>query len=563
MLKAAINKLQDTSNRLLVYLWSVHERINYLTIILTLLSSALLYGCFSLYGSSFLGLGHYVISPLQTLLEYIMGPLEALEFLGIDTLAEGIVYGGLSLVGGYYFATTSTVQAHAASVGHWLGSTLRFNGHAKDSRPEGAPEDKADATVKSRFIGMFRGVAQKVGDTGKMIVASAIPATRFVKLAKVIPFGSWYEHVWSAEGDMLDFHYCICFRDEAFLKELIEVLPPDSLVRLLERKGLNNDTGLYEACEGKIRYTNKFRMLLEAVPPEHRMRLLTQPAGINDEPLIYNLQLGKKENGPWQVIKDLLTKDELKQLAYTVGPRGDNLLMHKTLQVGPRDMIRILEPLSIEEKKAYLTKPCPHGFIPIVELFARRSFPYIKEIFTLFTVDDWKSLFAQTPEKWTMTLGEKIVVNLYANDCPVKRTKVNPRGVDYFAENFDIQLPERYRDLRERDLYKLMNEIDENGVMSHCTSKHHFMEQHGQYPEQILGVEEYLDNKAYTIAYRKLQMKHHPDKNQGEDAQAMSAKINAAKDFVTDRKARKQYLSQYPKVDPFKELEKLFKPRNK
>ena len=68
----------------------------------------------------------------------------------------------------------------------------------------------------------------------------------------------------------------------------------------------------------------------------------------------------------------------------------------------------------------------------------------------------------------------------------------------------------------------------------------------------ILGVDEKATKEEIKKAYRGLQMKWHPDKNQGsEESNKMSEKINGAYEILGDEEKRAEYDNSRNNPNPF------------
>ena len=294
---------------------------------------------------------------------------------------------------------------------------------------------------------------------------------------------------------------------------------------------------------------------MEAIDPAQRLELLTQPSGVEGYPLIFNIISAEKNTGgPWEVIKDVLTHEELKELAKTQNALGDPLLLHKLRTDYCADQAdQVLKPFTEEERVEYFATPCPHGDTLLVEWFGGTQFERAKDIFAFLPMERWREMLNKTPEGWTMTMGEKIVVLEYArqrkimDDGDERESALCPgECARYFEDNFGITLPARYQGLEKEELNRCMREIKRNRINSRCCSaKQKFKDEYGDFAEKILGVEMFMENRAYTVAYGKLQKRFHPDKNTSQNATAMSAKINAAKRYMLEPNFRGSY---FPKI---------------
>jgi hypothetical protein len=305
----------------------------------------------------------------------------------------------------------------------------------------------------------------------------------------------------------------------------------------------------------------KFEILLKAIEPEQRVRFLTLEEGEGDQagPFIHTIQLAR-ENSGWDTIVSVLSQEHLMALVRSKDARGDSLLVYQARNHGAAAMLKTLFVLDFAQRKAYLSEMCPHGLNAVAHLFIGYVFNNAKKIFPILPKSDWQDILAIKPEGWRMTIGEKIVVTLYAQKniyeqelatllrrgrraiYAKEKKKMNDDAIEYFAQNYAIQLPKIYRDLDPKDLDYILNDIHQVSVKNGCVQKANFQASYQHNPEDILGLEPYLPSKDYTQAYRQLIRRHHPDKNPGQGTE-QACLINAANEFMSSEDNRKHYMS--------------------
>ncbi|MGE4350108.1 MAG: hypothetical protein AB7D28_10115 [Candidatus Berkiella sp.] len=385
----------------------------------------------------------------------------------------------------------------------------------------------------------------------KRVVATVIPPRLFFRIAKVLPIGGWTEHVKFPEGVLDDFQYAVLCENAEEVKIILDALPKEVLYRLLEKKNQLGHTPLYTAAtngekEPWFKRGDKFRYVLEAIEPEHRLRFLQASIGegLSNNSLVGRLELDSTEPPYWPIIKSVLTPEQLKVLVHTVRERGDSLLHSKAFTAGAKEMLVVLEPLNEAERKAYLMQMCPHGRTPMIELFYRWKMENVEAVFAMLPKQDWQEVFAMQPEGWSMSIGEKIMAICHSSD-----KEEYAEHIKYLSENYDLDLPERYKKLDEDEQEEVFEDLKEALKSSKCDLKENFKKQYGDTPEGILGMEPLLEVSAYVPAYRKLQRKYHPDRV-GEAGTEMSAKLNAAKKFIEEETERDKYESASILDDP-------------
>ncbi len=413
-------------------------------------------------------------------------------------------------------------------------------------------KDKNSEEIKPFFTKLREGIKNMLTGASNMfkrIVATVIPPRLFFRIAKVLPIGGWTEHVKFPEGVLDDFQYAVLCESAEEVKVILDTLPKEVLYRLLEKKDQFANTPLYTAAISNRKSAwyktgDKFRYILEAIEPEHRVRFLQASIGegLSEDSLIGYLELDSKKPPYWSIIKSVLSPEQLKALAYTT-QRGDSLLHSKAFTVGAREMLMVLEPLKEAERKAYLMQMCPQGLTPMIELFYGWKMENVEPIFAMLPQKDWQEIFAMQPAGWSMSIGEKIMAMCYSDK------EEYAEHIKYLSENYALDLPERYKKLNEEEQEEALENLNEALASYKCDLKENFKKQYGDTPEGILGMEPLLEVSAYVPAYRKLQLKYHPDRA-GEAGTEMSAKINAAKKFIDEREERLRYESASILDDP-------------
>lgn len=389
-----------------------------------------------------------------------------------------------------------------------------------------------------------------MGKLFKAAVITLVPQKSLIWTSRILPIGGWIED--QVYVEMEDFHYAIVGRTAKDVQDLVDLMPKDMLYRMLDRRNSTNRTRLHSAALSKVESNEKCRILLKAISKEDRLRFLRAIIGQGDftAPLIHSV-IFKETEDLWDVAMEHLDPAQRKQLAWCKDQRGDSLLMAKARTQGAIGMVKVLQPLSIEERKAYLKELCPHGMNPLVQLFITFTLFASRDIFSVLPdKEDWQEVLNFRPKNWTMTLGEKIHLITAS-----KVDNVNAKEkLAFLTENYGTKLTERYQALRQQALEerkipfrkrppnqyaRALKEIRESLEIANCIIRHNFMVKHGEGPECLLGMEPHLEKAAYVPAFRRLQRQHHPDKNcNGTD---MSTSLNAAKRFVSDEEARSEY----------------------
>ncbi|MGE4350478.1 MAG: hypothetical protein AB7D28_12050 [Candidatus Berkiella sp.] len=453
----------------------------------------------------------------------------------------------------YHVSLNRNIEMLKERTVQWLHECyLRFKSQMIKLVDTKLAKDKNAEEIKSFFTKLREGIKNMLTGASNMfkrIVATVIPPRLFFRIAKVLPIGGWTEHVKFPEGVLDDFQYAVLCENAEEVKIILDALPKEVLYRLLEKKDQLGDTPLYIAAISNKKSTwyktgDKFRYILEAIEPEHRVRFLQASIGkgLSKNSLVARLELDSTEPPYWPIIKSVLTPDQLKALVYTK-QRGDSLLHSKAFTAGAKEMLVVLEPLNEAERKAYLMQMCPHGRTPMIELVYGWKMDYVEPIFAMLPKQDWQEVFAMQPEGWSMSIGEKIMAMCHSDK------EEYAEHIKYLSENYALDLPERYKKLNEEDQEEALENLHTALASYKCDLKENFKKKHGDTPEGILGMEPLLEISAYVPAYRKLQLKYHPDRA-GEAGTEMSAKLNAAKKFIDEEAERDRYKSYSAASDP-------------
>jgi len=494
----------------------------------------------------------------QVVLGYLFGSTLTQLFSSLQAYAGGFMFGleqylpvlgdilcGVGVLGVSYAVNNTDLVLRAASGTHALGRSV----------------------VSSAANKVVDGVTSVI-NTFKGIAVVLVRPNRFARIATVLPIGGWMEYVPQHADQRFSLFQCAAsyIGTEEELENMLKVLPKASLYRMLEERDSEyNLTSLAWAAE---KVNRKFELILSAIEPEHRIRFLTAPVGKGEdyEPLAFTLNVKRSaEKNAWDVIRTLLTPSQLKELLRTKNASGDRLLVYQVQRYSFTAIKNHLSVFNSAEKKAYIQEMCPHGLNMAVYIFECTRFKYAKEAFELLPKEDWLDILATKPAGWSMSIGEKIMVVLYANYAfqnkeltdSMNQQFLKPRylkaksklkshqeefeaTIKFMDENYQLKLPARYRDLDEEQCRQVMLSISQGMASSECSKKGCFFEQFNDMPESVLGVEPLSEPKVYITAYRKLQLKHHPDRNNGQGCE-MSAKLNAAKEFLTDEEARENY----------------------
>lgn len=495
-----------------------------------------------------------LFSPIQT---YLGGVMFA-EYLPV----LGNVLYGLGWVGLSYGLSNTNLVLSTASGAQNLGRNALVSMNNRFSTWRNMPVDENNPGIIRKAANLATQTSNGVKGYIVLFAIAFIRPERLVHMTRILPVGGWVEHMWHPVGTLDALQQAVLPRgSEKELAGILEMLPKDALYRMLEKREPKlGETPLLTAMTFS---EHKFRMILDAIEPEHRLKFLTASTGKGDdiEPLIFKINILLDEGRhTWEIIEALLNKEQFKKILRTKNHRGDSLLVHQASAYGEMGMQNILSHFNVQEKKDYLLEMCPHGLNAVVYLFFGRKLEGAKKIFPELPKEDWKDIFKTRPPGWGMSIGEKIIVKLYIRNENAKKAILNGpyvfrarrkgklekledefnQNLTFLAEAYDLQLPERYDGLDDAKFYELMLDIGQGMYDSNCVTKGRFIELFDETAEDILNLEPFSPSNAITTAYKQLQRQHHPDKNNGQDT-GMSAKINAAKDFLTDKDKRKNY----------------------
>lgn len=329
------------------------------------------------------------------------------------------------------------------------------------------------------------------------------------------------------------------------LQALMDSISKSKLYELLDKKDISNESVLDELIN---HYDVKnFEIVLKAIEPDKRLYYLTREEGVLDSksPLVFNA--GSED---WDILRAELTSEQIEQLLLTKNQRGDNLI-----QASSRKK-EILLGCTIEQRKQALTELCPHGASILFGIIKYWSLARIDGFFkSVLPKEDFTQVLQITPQGWSMTLGEKMMVFFHAYrkiDKSNSRRNVNYQKVNdliqYFKDNFNIDLPAAYQDLTSEELSLKLECFKKNTMGDDCETRHGFMKQYGVLPEELLAMKETYAlpaqvHKAYIIQQRSF----HPDKQKQssgamhQSTRDMSQQINAANKFLTDRDECEKY----------------------
>lgn len=446
------------------------------------------------------------------------------------------------------------------------------------TRPSTQSSAKALTVVQQKLVYRTKvdiGVSKPEGFFGhlsyysKVFVACALSPMGIMRVARIFPPAArLFEYTTAVyNGDIDDLHMFIRTKQYDKAIELIKLVPPDVLDRMLMRRDEEGRTPFYNV--GARYYCHDvFQAMIDKLTPEDRIKHLTLgnqfemfPISVMTK-LISNLGDVKLEKS-WRIVMDSFTKQQQFALLMAVDEKGDSLF-HDT-----RNIFNLLsnnEILNILDKQTILAsmgRECSHGTTPLTNIISLLRFESVKRAMEMLDKTDWQEIFSHKPKGWAVTLGEKALIAAYIScdgrfKSPAKSgalfpyeatryeeeaVRLNVKKADYLKNEYGLQLPKELRDLPAQEFKTALLEIRENQVHNYCRVKESFKQKHGFLPEKILNMENLLPQKHYTKAYREMQREQHPDRNLGQNT-VKSAELNEARDFILNRKTRKSYAKQ-------------------
>lgn len=383
----------------------------------------------------------------------------------------------------------------------------------------------------------------------KAVTANMFTGERILQFAKKYPY---------IAGGLLEFnkkavdvlYNLIRDHKEKEALEIIELIPQESLHRLLSKRDEENYTLLYWAMKLNINVAEK---LLTKLTHEQIFYHLVEIVGttIDACPLFYEAFWSYEKNKSGERFYEMAIKnwpDALKaKLLLHKDNIGDSLLMHLISRGRINELMIFLKTLSKNQAKDIFSGTCKHGLSPLVEIISVAMLDKLKLILSILPEQDWKDIFAIKPVGWSLTIGEKSMVVAHVRErkkaMKIKTLRGVKREIVPFLESaYNLQLPSAYKNYSGKEFEQVLNEIYKKNWFG-CNALELFIKEHKQNPFDMLEQDTYLPPKTYTKAFHQLQLKYHPDRNKTLEAEEKSRLVNSAHAFIQDGDVRQRYVA--------------------
>ena len=390
------------------------------------------------------------------------------------------------------------------------------------------------------------GTFNRITSYFKSAIAVGLTPNGLLTVARYVPWArGLFEYTDVAYAwELDDLHYFIRQGQQAKAIELIQLAPQDAIDRMLRRKDERGKTPFFNV--GLVyRQYDVFKAMFEKLNPEQRMNHLLAFNRIGRfkttffKDLVQRLSDPIGENPVWQLIMKNLSTTQKAKLLMSHDQRGDSLFHNSNSAYSLMLIKGAVEGLSKRQLMGCLKEVCPHGTTPLIEAVLNLNLKGLKSFFEILEHQEWLTIMNETPQGWSMTHGQKMLVAAY--------TSGNDDGINYILARhlkrmFNLTLPEPLNQLSAHEFKVALLDIKKNRKYSSCISKEYFKKEHHQSPEEIFGLETLLATRSYTKAFHRLQRMHHSDKSRNPSSDAESKRLNSAISFIRNPKERKSRL---------------------
>lgn len=375
--------------------------------------------------------------------------------------------------------------------------------------------------LKKGISNMLQGMSV-VGDWFKSKVVSNMSINTFTALAKRIPIGGWLKHrelSWAKDNPVLK---ALRKKNKKKLAAILAVASEETLHQFYVTGDIIGVTPI-EYATYTLKETQYINMLLEAIKPENRVKLLNE---VNESGKKYVFTLASTTAAKVKVVMGLIPENERYAFVNQEQVGEGTVLNTLASSAGTKPHFQaFLENLTPEQCFEILTKTDHKGATVMMNLVQTNANVNLAFAYLLNSIPkNRRTEFLDFHKQ-----GEKMM--MLADILGKSRIK------EILIENniSEIQVDKDGQD--ENHCLIVFNEQWE--------AEEGFKEKHGDYPMTLLEIEHvYSDATEIKQSYRSKMLRFHPDKNKEPNAEEISRKIISAHEFFDKPETRLQYLKR-------------------
>lgn len=364
-------------------------------------------------------------------------------------------------------------------------------------------------------------------------------ATRFPKAGGLYEFTDLM-----TKSKQDDFFSAIDAREFDKVREMLKVIPSDSLHRMLARIPRRGYTTLlYVACRSES--PDLLKDILEPLTHEQRLLqfqnyvVIEGKEGTFLEHLIDEYATFPNFKNIWSVIRNSLSHSEYFNLITKWDFKGESIMHYAALSEKGMNFKFMLDALTEDEIVKALTIGCKHALMPLINLFMFGDEKNITELMSLLPKAKWLEVMNAQVEGSNMKIGEKMLLASMINDMECSNP-VDGAITKFLKRKYRMKLPEEYGSYSKNDLVVELKKLRELYDEGNCQAKYRFVERYGKTPEEILNLEPLTLPKMFSTAYRRSSLESHSDRNSSNVSNEKMVHLSAANAFL-QKKDYEQY----------------------
>lgn len=384
----------------------------------------------------------------------------------------------------------------------------------------------------------------------KTFFVNYVPIKAFVWIARVLPIGDWLKYEEQDETfGTTSFSDAIERRDFVLLDRILKVCSQEALYRYLFMKDCVGIGPLQYAFFHYEKDTTASEKILRAIHPEKRLWVLNH-LKCDDEGgrVVFWLALGKNEMFHCAKVLELLPEKDKIHFMNQVDELGYSAIIKQAFNGESWTCIKaFLDHYPKEHLLEYLNLKNERGCTFLMAAVQHAYNNYTDKIIELLPIEQKTTYLARHNQGIKALLYAKASPPGFYNHCHIST-----------LESYGVKIPEKYANLSRCDLKKqlpkIFEYIDAQGeehsidfpvryLPNEQVVRENFKLKHGVYPLDVLQIKNNeADLKEVKVAYKKLILFMHPDKNKDSEQSIDKSKlINEAYGVYTKANVRKNY----------------------